>query len=278
MKKTAIAAVPLIAILMIVIFSGCAKKLDNKLEYEIMDDGTAEIVSYTDLTTATEIVIPDEIDGRPVVKVRDFGLFNAESLTKITIGKNISEIGSWAFTNNQNLSEFSVNPENQFFTAVDGVLFTKDMKTLVSYPPGRNIAFDKYKTALNTTSYQIPDGVATIRSKAFYKCYYVTDIKIPESVTTIEEKAFHRTSGLESIVLPQNLTFIGKDAFSYCGKLERITIPASVREIDEYAFYNCTNIKEVRMDGREDGMTLGKKWYPTDNGRELKGMTIQWNN
>jgi hypothetical protein len=34
---------------------------------------------------------------------------------------------------------------------------------------------------------------------------------------------------------------------------------------------------EVNMLGREDEMTLGKKWYPTDNGIELGDkLVITW--
>ncbi len=257
-------------------FCSCSKKTPEKLEYNITENNTVEIISYTDLTTVTEIEIPDEIDGLPVTKVCNFGVVNAETLEKITIGKNVSEIGEWAFTNNQGLREFSVSVDNPYFTAVDGVLFTKDMKTILFYPSAKNIEFDKLKQNLNTTDYVIPDGVEVIRSKAFYKCYYVANITIPSSVTTIGEKAFHRTTALESLTLPSKLKSIGKDAFAYCSKLTSVTIPASVTEIDEYAFYNCTELKNVTMLCKESEMSLGKKWYPTDNGREIKELNIEW--
>lgn len=277
MKKTSIRCLAAAALLIITIsMCGCDKKAANKLKYSITDKNTIEITSYTDITTVTSIKIPDEIDGMPVTKVCDFGVFNAESLEKITIGKNVSEIGTWAFTNNQGLREFEVSPENEYFTAVDGILFTKDMKTLVFYPPARNIKFDKFKQAQNTTTYIIPDGVETIRSKAFYKCYYLTDVKIPKSVTSIEEKAFHKTTALKKIELPDKLSYIGKDAFAYCAVPTEITIPASVKEIGEYAFYNCTELKSVTMLGKEKELTLGKKWYPTNNGREMKDLKIEW--
>ncbi len=196
--------------------------------------------AYTDSTVRTEVTVPDEIDGYPVTKIEDFGLFNAESLTKITIGKNVKEIGTWSMTNNQRLQEFVVDEENQYFTAVDGILFSKDMKTLIYYPNAKNIEFNKYGEAQNTTQYVIPDGVEVIQSKAFYKCYYLDDIQIPDSVKRVEEKAFHRCSALLSIDLPDNLEFIGKDAFAYCELIESVTIPASIKQIDEYAFLTVT--------------------------------------
>ncbi len=50
----------------------------------------------------------------------------------------------------------TVDPENPFFTSVNGVLFTKDMRTLVCYPCGKG--GDSYKT---------PETVETIGAAAF---------------------------------------------------------------------------------------------------------------
>jgi hypothetical protein len=45
----------------------------------------------------------------------------------------------WAFTNNSGLTEFRVDEENAQFSAVDGVLFSKDMKTLLYYPSKKGV-------------------------------------------------------------------------------------------------------------------------------------------
>ena len=110
-------------------FSGCAKKYGG-MNYKPVEGGVA-ITGYTDKTTVTELTIPDEIDGLPVLEIADFGVCNAESLTKITIGKNVKTLGSWSLTNNQHLQEFIVDPENPYLVSVDGVLFSKDMKRLI---------------------------------------------------------------------------------------------------------------------------------------------------
>ena len=276
MKKAlkAITAVMLI-ILTASAFSGCTRSTDEDLDYEIVNN-EAVITGYTDSTVRTEVTVPDEIDGYPVTKIEDFGLFNAESLTKITIGKNVKEIGTWSMTNNQRLQEFVVDEENQYFTAVDGILFSKDMKTLIYYPNAKNIEFNKYGEAQNTTQYVIPDGVEVIRSKAFYKCYYLDDIQIPDSVKRVEEKGFHRCSALLSIDLPDNLEFIGKDAFAYCELIESVTIPASIKQIDEYAFFNCYGMKKLDIYSTEDKVTLGENWYPTQNGQQIDECELNW--
>lgn len=265
-------------------FAGCSQKNDQKLEYKI-ENNEVIITGYTDSTERTEIVVPDEIDGCPVTEIADFGLFNAESLTKITIGKNVKTIGTWAMTNNQRLQEFAVDEGNEYFTAVDGILFTKDMKTIVYYPNAKGIEFSKYGDPQHRDSsaedfveitYTIPEGVETIRSKAFYKCYYIDNVVIPDSVTVIEEKAFHRCSALATLNLPKKLEFIGKDAFAYCELIESATIPATIKEIEDYAFFNCTGIKVLNIEAQEANIKQGKKWKPTSKGQENKDVQINW--
>ena len=276
MKKIKLILLALSVLLIVVCLSGCtsSKKADG-IEYKI-ENGTATIVGYTDTTTRTEIIIPDEFEGVPVTEIADFGLFNAESVEKIVIGKNVQKIGGWSMTNEQKLKAFEVDSENQYFTAVDGVLFSKDMKTLIYYPPAKGIEFNNLGEAKNTVQYTIPDGVETIRTKAFYKCYYVDTIDIPSSVKNIEEKAFHRCNALKQVKIPDSVVTIGKDAFAYCGLLTEVTIPSSVESIGEYAFFNCPKVQKVEVLKSEDQIELGEKWYPTDNGREIKDLKIIW--
>lgn len=285
MKKiTKILCAVLATAIIAVSFAGCSQKTSEKLEYKIVDNEVI-ITGYTDTTTRTEIVVPDEIEGCPVTEIADFGLFNAESLTKITIGKNVKTIGSWAMTNNQRLQEFVVDEANEYFTAVDGILFTKDMKTILYYPNAKGVEFSKYgdplnrdssKSDFNEISYVIPDGVETIGSKAFYKCYYIDHITIPDSVTRIEEKSFHHCESMQELNLPASLEFIGKDAFAYCYGIEKTTIPSTIKQIDEYAFFFCDNMKELNIEAKEEDLELGKNWYPTNNGKRIKECVINW--
>ena len=267
-------------ILLIILFalSSCAKK-EAGLNYKAVEGGI-EITGYTDKTTVTEIAVPDEISGQPVIRIADFGICNAESLTKITIGKNVKEIDGWALTNNQHLKEFIVDPANENFTAVDGVLFSKDMKTLYYYPCGKGVNFDKFGRALNGVTYDIPEGVETIRTKAFYKCGHTDIAFFPSTLKTIEEKAFFKCyyweefskdnvveSGLSTLTLPEGLEKIGKDAFAYDDLLKEVSIPSTVTEIGDFAFFNCRNIGTVTVYADENAITQGKNWQPSAKGK-----------
>lgn len=268
MKKKIISVV-LLLICLCILFSGCSSLTDllggenEGIEYKI-ENGEATVISVPNQSTVTEITIPDEYEGVPVTKIADFAAVNLEYVTVINIGKNVKEIGNWALENNQHVTAFNVDDENEFFCDVDGVVFTRDMKTIVFCPPTKEGA------------YEIPDGVETIRTKAFYKCGKLTEITLPDSVKSIEEKAFFRCGAIANLTFSQNVELIGKDAFSYCTGLTEISIPSTIKQIDEYAFYNCTSLLTVNVDAVESELTLGEKWYPTNNGLDLDGLVINW--
>ncbi len=268
MKKKIISIVALLLCVCLA-FSGCdsvtslLSGADDIIEYDI-ENGEATVISVPNKSTMTVIEIPDEIDNVPVTKIADYSAFNLEYVTEITIGKNVKEIGTWSMTNNQHLTAFNVSEENEYFCSVDGVLYTKDMKTIVYCPNTKE------------GEYQIADSVEIIRSKAFYKCNKLTKIILPESVKDIEEKAFFRCEAVTELILPNSIQSIGKDAFAYCYGLTEITIPASIKTIDEYAFYNCTNLLKVTVDAKENDIDLGNKWFPTNNGLDINELEIKW--
>lgn len=282
MKKRIIAIISLV-LCVCFLFAGCdsirtlLSGEDAEIEYEIKD-GEAVVKTVPNKSTVTKIVIPDEYEGVPVTKIADFSATNLEYVTEFYIGKNIKEIGTWALENNQHITAYEVDESNECFCDVDGVIYSKDMKTLLFYPAAKDltIAKDSEGKDIKVSQYTIPDGVEIIRSKAFYKCNALTKVEIPATVTKIEEKAFFRCERLEEITLPSALEFIGKDAFSYCYGLKEINIPASVKQIDEYAFYNCTNLLTVNVDNAESNLTLGEKWFPTNNGLDIKELKINW--
>lgn len=244
-----------------------------KIKYKA--DGENLIVTgVPDNATMPEIVIPDEYEGKKVTGIDDFAIVNLENVTKITIGKNVSEIGLWALENNKKLTAIEVDEENEYFCDVDGVLFTKDMKTLLFYPMARDVTEikDEAGNTVKHIAYEIPEGVECVRTKAFYKCSDIRELTLPSTLKTVEEKAFFRL-GISEITLPETLQTIGKDAFAYTG-LKTIDIPANVREIGEYAFYNSTSLLEINVGSPESELTLGQKWYPTNNGLNIDGLRI----
>ena len=96
------------------------------------------------------------------------------------------------------------------------------------------------------THITIPNGVVSIKEKAFINCS-IKSIDIPESVIQIGESAFSGCTALEAIILPENLNKIDSKAFYRCGAFTNISIPRGVSIIEDQAFDGCRGLKNISL-------------------------------
>ena len=156
------------------------------------------------------------------------------SLTSVTIPRSVTSINSSAFSFCENMENIFVAEGNTGYTSVNGVLFNKNITTLVTYPTGKK-----------GTTYQIPEGVTEISVYSFGGCNNLTGVTIPEGVTVIGGVAFLNCSNLTSVTIPESVTEIGMGAFNSCLSLTSITIPEGVTYIDEFTFNECHSLTSV---------------------------------
>ena len=168
------------------------------------------------------VVIPDG-----VTTIGSQAFSGCSNLTSITIPGSVESIGDNAFYGCDKLTILNADGGDGEYVSVDGVLFNRDMTTLIRYPA---VKLD--------TSYTIPDTVTDIAAAAFYNCSALTSVTIPEGVTTIGNSAFYGCTGLTGMTLPEGVTSIGNSAFWGCTNLTSIDIPDSVTTIGSSAFYN----------------------------------------
>ena len=168
-------------------------------------------------------------------------------LTSVTIPASVTDIDVDDFEYCTKLKSFSVENGNKEFSAVNGMLLTKDGKELVCVPSTlksqRTITIPAGVTRIGgyafrdfsqLTAIVIPEGVAEIGDCAFSYCTALSSVKLPQSLTKIGGRAFGDCS-LTSLVLPNGLESIGARAFEGC-KLSSISIPDSVTRIHSDAF------------------------------------------
>ena len=158
-------------------------------------------------------------------------------MTAVDIPSSVTEIGNGAFSGCSGLKSFEVESENKNYCAAGGVLFTKDIATLICYPGGKA-----------EESYTIPGSVTEIGENAFNGCSGLTAVDIPSSVTKIGETAFNGCSGLKAVDIPSSVTEIGERAFAWCSGLIAVTIPSSVTKIGEGAFVWCSGLKSFEVE------------------------------
>ena len=107
------------------------------------------------------------------------------------------------------------------------------------------------------TTVQLPEGLITIGSVAFYQCRALSSINIPSSVTTIAGSAFNSCTALTNITIPPGVTYIGGRAFKSCFNLWSIVIPSSVTVLLDGCFWNCINLTDISISTET---TIIEKW------------------
>jgi len=165
------------------------------------------------------------------------------SLTEITLPANLQEMYGAPFLACRELKSIQIAQSNTFFKTVDGVLFTKDGKSLVVYPAGNT-----------RTDYTVPAGVETIGANAFAGSYNLKTVTFPNSVAFVGENAFYNCYNLQQVDLGTNLRQIGPWAFNCCEALKEITIPATVTEIGYLAFGFCSSMSKINFQGNAPQM------------------------
>jgi uncharacterized repeat protein (TIGR02543 family) len=228
----------------------------NGLLYELIDGENEYEVSLGEATELTFIQIPKRHLGLLVTQIKTSGFSEAYEVEEIIVPTSVKSIGNYAFLYAHGLKQLNisktvtfigksictlcydllsivVDPLNENYTSIDGILFSKDLTTLIRYP-----------LAKVETSYLVPSFVETIDSTAFSYQQYLTSIDLGTGVKTIKDHAFYR-SLITSIVIPNQVTTVELYAFRDCINLISVTIGTGLTSIAPYMFNNCTNLTEI---------------------------------
>lgn len=103
----------------------------------------------------------------------------------------------------------------------------------------------QYMERDDLTHFHIPEGITTIKERAFYNCKNLKILTFPDSITHIEASAFSGCENIEEIILPKNLKKLSYRAFADCKRLKRIIIPEGVEELEWAVFSGCENLEEI---------------------------------
>lgn len=183
---------------------------------------------------------------------------NCNGLTSVEIPSSINFIYGGAFFGCKSMKSITVDPGNTHYCDIEGVLYTINRDTLISYPNAKGLSYSILSSATtigddafgdcDITSVTIPNSVNTIEGWAFESCTGLTSVIIPSSVTTIQNGTFYNCTSLTSMEIPNSVDSIKYAAFEDCDSMKSIRIPSSVTYIGSWAFAFCDSMESITVD------------------------------
>ncbi len=202
-----------------VAYSSSDTKTWGDYDYQVLDDGTVEIMHYKG--SDTNLVIPSEIDGKKVTSIGN--LYGNRGIISVEIPNSVKNIGDGAF---------------------DGF---SSLKNIIIPDSVTSIGSCAFENCTSLTEVKIPNSVKVIGIRTFRYCISLTKIEIPDSVEYIQNFAFNHCENLKDVKIPDSVIDIGSGTFSYCKSLKDVTIPSSVTNIEGHIFNSCSNLLSINV-------------------------------
>ena len=216
------------------------KVLDSIFKYKIINEEIV-ITGLQEGVVTTSIVIPETIDGMPVVEIKPEA-FQSTSITDIKIGENIREIGIQAFYMCKKLKSVTwhcqcdVIPTNCFLGCSNLASFNFAGIKLSSVTWNQKcdvIPSDCFAECSNLTQFDF-SNVKKIGLYAFYKSG-LQEVCLTENIEVVSEWAFYGCEKLSSVIWNCKCDVIPTCCFSRCSNLTQFDF-LNVKKIGAYAF------------------------------------------
>lgn len=259
-----------------------AEPLKDASDFYFSDNDNGGVTVYEYTGDETNVVIPEEIDGIPVTEIflPLFYPYNypyndeKDIIETLTIPKSVNKIiiATSSIEWGRKCTDYFVADGNDFYTDINGVLYSADMSTLVLYPKGKQ-----------TEEFKIPEPVEIIFENAFSGCSNLHSLHFPSSVKTIAEYAFTHCTALEEILFTDGLEIIGEGAFRGCSSLKIVSFPKTLKSLGVSTFWGGplteitipSGITEIMLDPFHDCDLENITVYPAGEGLSVENDIIK---
>lgn len=244
-KKIVVVIVLLIAIGTSIFLSFRAVHSDT-YKYKELEDGTYELVKFTNPGDVKEITIDYVVDletgekdmSKPISVINEYAFNCDEILNSISFGKDVKSIDGKSIYSCWWVQNVWIDDANPYYCDLDGVIYTKDLTEVVFYPNDH----DKYL--------RLQNGYAYIDEKGEQHSNLVDDEgnEMEELWGTTqsydEEYLAEYNKLIRTYVIPSTVTKIGELAFAY-SNITDLYIPEGVKTMESMAVFKNTVLLNV---------------------------------
>lgn len=313
MKKIIVVIVLVVAIGMAMFFSFRAVHNDT-YEYKQLEDGTYELVKFSNPGNITEILIDYVVDSetgekdtsKPITVIDEYAFNCDEKINTISFGKDIKEIDGKSIYSCWWIQNVWIDDENPYYCDLDGVIYNKDLTEVIFYPTDHdkylrekhgfnNLVDDagapmeelwgtteKYDEAFlaeynkQTRTYVIPSTVTKVRQLAFAYSN-ITDLYIPEGVKSMESMAVFKNTELRNVYSYTTDNAITDVTYNSIASMKNVynSLPEGLEYIGSDCFYYCRNLSYMYIPSSVTYIGHHAFWDAIyKEDKELKGITV----
>ena len=194
----------------------------------VLPEGLKSVGGFHSCPKLKEVILPEGLE-----EIGWNAFAGCTAITSIRIPASVR----WFFGNSFagcKIKAYEVDSENPYFTAVDGVVYSKDLTTLVAFP-----------SAYPHERYVVPETTRIIEKSAFEDSC-ISDVELPIGLTSIKDYVF-QGSNIRKIELPDTVTELGELVFRFCNNLEHIRLSNGLSTIPRQTFSRCPKLKSLEI-------------------------------
>lgn len=177
--------------------------------YKFGSDGYIEITEY--VGKETDVVVPEEINGRYVGSIGKNVFKDNKTITSIELPDHLYSIGDGAFEGCENLQ--TVNSTGITEIGAHAFCGCKSLEN-ISLTGIKSVGDYAFSECSSLTELDL-NTVEKIGIGAFYNASDIYKVHFSSELTTIDNGAFAGCSSFKEIILPDNIDRIGLLAFGY---------------------------------------------------------------
>lgn len=243
----------------------------NEIKYKLSEDGctvtgyeipkieipegvtTIEEEAFFDMKYLKSVKLPSTI-----TTIEEGAFAQCRDLEEINFPAALSYLGDAAFASCSSLKRVNIEPGNDHFVVVNGVLYTSDMSVMVralDSPENSHIILTEKQKSAHTgalcgcpsvTHFTFARNVDSVGDGFFVGCENLKQVDLVDGIMRIGTQSFYKT-GIENIDLPNTIEEIADCAFAECHSLKKITIPENVKILHSYTFAECESLETVEL-------------------------------
>ncbi len=188
--------------------------------YEVVGDN----VKITRFTTPAQfdghLVVPAQLEGKPVTEIGVAAVIANSALTKITLPNTLLKIGNEAFYQCNNVSSID------FGNSLEEI---GELAFFISY---------------SLKSVVFPASLKVIGERAFEDCK-LRKITLPAGMTRVSRRAFWKSDGLTDVVILGGDTKFEFGVFQDCENLQNVRVATRIHPDSDKLFYNCYELRSI---------------------------------